>query len=357
MATSPKQRTPKKTKALATRPPVDPEQRVVAVTGAYSYIGAELCKRLERDRRYYKVLAIDVRKPTFPLGKTQYHRVDLTNPTADDELATIFAREGVDTVVHAAYLSAPTHASAWAHELESIGTMHVLNATAECRVPKLVVWSQTVVYGAHPANPNFLTEEHELRGDKARARFVRDKVEAERQVRRFRKENAETCVTVLRTAPTLGPTIRNFTTRFFARPVAPILMGFDPLMQLVHERDVTDAFVLAVDGTFPGEFNIVGDGVLPYTTILAMMGKVPIPMPHFIAYPISQALWATQIFDSPPNFLDFLRFLCVADGAKAKRVMGWKPRYDIKATIADFLGVRDSQHEPAAPRAAATGGV
>jgi UDP-glucose 4-epimerase len=317
----------------------DPEQRVVAVTGAYSFIGAELIKRLERDRRYYKILACDVRKPTFPLHKTQFHRIDLTNPTADDELATIWRREGVDTVVHAAFLSAPTHASAWAHELESIGTMHVLNAAAECRVRKLVVWSQTVVYGASPLNPNFLSEEHELAGVHSRSRFVRDKAEAEKQVRRFRKENGEISVTVLRTAATLGPTIRNFATRFFSRPVAPTLMGYDPLMQFVHERDVTDAFELAVSGNFPGEFNIVGDGVLPFSTILAMMGKIPLPMPHFLAKPLSQALWATQVFDSPPNFLDFLRFLCVADGEKGKRVMGFHPRYGIKAIVQDFLGI------------------
>src|SRR5262249_56726982 len=85
--------------------------------------------------------------------------------------------------------------------------------------------------------------------------------------------------------------------------------------------------------------NIVGDGVLPYSTILAMMGKVPVPLPHFVAYPLSRTLWATQIFDSPPHFLDFLRFLCVADGAKAKRVMGFSPVFDIKATIHDFLGI------------------
>ena len=71
-----------------------------------------------------------------------------------------------------------------------------------------------------------------------------------------------------------------------------------------------------------------------------MMGKVPLPVPHFLAYRVSQALWMTQVFDAPPNFLDFLRFLCVADGAKVKRVMGFQPRYDIKETINDFLGVR-----------------
>jgi UDP-glucose 4-epimerase len=328
-----------KKKALVPRPPFDPEQRVVAVTGAYSFIGAELLKRLERDRRYYKLLAVDVRKPAFAMHKTQFHKIDLTLPTADADLAAVLKREGVDTVVHAAFLSSPTHSAAWAHELESIGSMHVLNAVAESNVRKLVVWSQTVVYGAHPANPNFLTEDHELRGGSSKSRFVRDKVEVERQVRRFRGENLDTIVTVLRTAATLGPTIRNFATRFFQRPVAPTLMGFDPLMQLVHERDVVEAFVRAVEADSPGEFNIVGDGVLPYSTILAMMGKVPIPMPHFLAYPLSQALWATQIFDSPPNFLDFLRYLCVADGEKAQRVLGFVPKYDIKATIHDFLGL------------------
>jgi UDP-glucose 4-epimerase len=341
--TKKKDKTSAKKKALVPQAPFDPEQRVVAITGAYSFIGAELIKRLERDRRYYKVLAIDVRKPTFPMHKTQFHKIDLTLPTADADLAAVLKREGVDTVVHAAFLSSPTHAAAWAHELESIGTMHVLNAVAECSVRKLVVWSQTVVYGAHPLNPNFLTEDHELRGASSRSRFVKDKVEVERQVRRFHGENPDTIVTTLRTAATLGPTIRNFATRFFARPLAPVLMGYDPLMQLVHERDVVDAFVLAVEGDHPGEFNVVGDGVLPYSTILAMMGKVPVPMPHFLAYPLSQALWATQVFDSPPNFLDFLRYLCVADGEKARRVLGFAPQHDIKATIQDFLGVAPAQ--------------
>jgi UDP-glucose 4-epimerase len=83
----------------------------------------------------------------------------------------------------------------------------------------------------------------------------------------------------------------------------------------------------------------VGDGVLPYSTVLALMGKIPLPMPSFVAYPLSQALWMTQIFDSPPNFLDFLRYLCVADGTRAKRLMGFAPRRDIKQTVNDFIGV------------------
>ncbi len=312
--------------------------RTVAITGARGFLGSEVVKRLEEDRRYDRIIALDIKKPDVPLDKTRFYKLDLTLPTADADLASLLQREKVDSLFHAAFLSSPTHQVAWAHELEDIGTMHVLNACAEARIDKLVVSSTTLVYGPSAHNPNFLAEEHEPRGN-PQWPFIQDKVNAELQVRRFRKENPETRVSVLRAAPILGPTAQNFVTRFFSRPVAPVLMGYDPLLQFVHETDVIDAFKLALDGDFPGVFNIVGDGVLPYSTVLALMGKLPLPMPTFVAKSLARALWATQIVSEPPAFLNLLRFLCVADGTKARAVMGFQPRYDIKSTILDFLGV------------------
>src|SRR5262249_10053801 len=194
----------------------------------FPFRGPGAYERLRGDRRFYKVVAIDIRKPSFPLTKTQFHKVDLTLPTADAEIAAILKREQVETFVHAAFLSSPTHNSAWAHEFENIGTVHVLNAASESAIRKFILWSGTVVYGAHPLNPNFLTEEHELRGH-PRSRFINDKLEAERETQKFVREHREVIVTVLRTAPILGPRIRNYVTRFFARPIAPMLMGYDPL--------------------------------------------------------------------------------------------------------------------------------
>lgn len=320
-------------------------KRVVAVTGAASFLGRELIRRLEADRRYTKVLAIDLRKPAVPLAKTQHHRIDLTLPSADGDLAALWTREQVDTVVHAAFLSTPTHSATWAHELEVIGTMYVLNACGAARVRKLVLSSTTLCYGARPDNPNFLDERHELRGH-PRSRFVTDKLEAERLTQRFAGENRDTVVTILRSAATLGPTIGNFASRFFARPVCPVLMGYDPLLQLLHESDAVDGFELAVRLDRPGAYNLVSPGVLPYSTILALMGRLPLPMPTFFAYPLSRALWLTQAFDSPPSFLDLLRYLCVADGAKAERELGFRPRYDIRATILDFLGLLPESERP-----------
>ena len=330
-----------------------PDSRVVAITGACGFIGSELIRRLEEDHRYSLVLAFDIRKPSFPLSKTQFHKIDLTLPGADAEIASVLDREKADTFVHAAFLSNPTHQSAWAHELENIGTIQALNACSEHRIARFVLWSLTACYGARATNPNFLRESADLRGHPG-SRAITDRIEAEKEARRFRKENPGTTVTVLRTANILGPRIRNFIGRFLSRPAAPVLMGWDPLMQLVHEDDVIDAFKIAVDGPtgddagFDGELNIVGEGVLPYTTILAMLGRIPLPMPHFVAYPMSRLLWMTQVFDAPPSFLEFLRYLCVADGDKARRVMGFEPRFDIKSIILDFLGM-PSQAEEFAP--------
>src|SRR5580698_10771633 len=180
--------------------------RVVAVTGACTFLGGELLRRLEEDPRYSRVLALDVRPPpqASPSGKIEFIKIDLTQPSVDGELATLLQRAGVDTFVHGAFLSHPTHAAEWAHELEDVGTMHVLNACAGVEPRRFVMISTTLVYGANAKNPNFLTEDAELRGHRD-SRFVNDKVRAERPVARFAKEHTGVEVCVLRFAPILGP--------------------------------------------------------------------------------------------------------------------------------------------------------
>lgn len=313
--------------------------RVVAVTGACTFLGTELLRRLEEDPRYDRVLALDVRPPPLtPGGKIEFVRLDLTQPTVDGDLATLLQRHAVEIFVHGAFLSHPTHAVEWAHELEDVGTMHVLNACAGVEPRRLVMVSTTLVYGAHPKNPNFLVEDAELRGHRD-SRFVNDKLRAEKQVQRFAKEHPNVEVCILRFAPILGPTISNMFTRFFARPVAPVMMGHDPLMQFVHEQDAAYALQRAVESRAVGPFNIVGKGVLPYTTVLALLGRVPVPMPQLVARQLSKVLWATQLSGSPPSFLDFLLYLCVADGSRARRELGFSAQLSIKRTVLDFLGM------------------
>ncbi len=331
-----------------TRP--NPNARVVAVTGACTFLGSELIKRLEEDPHCARIVALDVRQPDLPLEKTTFSQVDLTLPSAGATLAEVLRRESVDTVVHGAFLSYPTHATGWAHELEDIGTMHVLNACAEVLPARFILISTTMVYGASPDNPAYITEDRPLEPNH-RSRYLDDRVRAELQVSRFAAENPAVSVAVLRFAPVLGPTVTNMFTRFFSRPVVPVMMGHDPLLQFIHEADAVWALKLALDSDAQGPFNIIGKGVLPYATVLAYMGRLPLPVPYALARPATKALWATQVLDSPPAMLRFLRYLCVADGSRASEALGYSPRFSIRRTIKDFLGLTGEDDAPDVIRA------
>jgi UDP-glucose 4-epimerase len=118
------------------------------------------------------------------------------------------------------------------------------------------------------------------------------------------------------------------------------MMGFDPLVQFLHEVDAIAAFKLAIDRDHPGTFNVVADGVLPLSTVIKLAGRLALPVPHPIAGPIGAALWVAQLADAPPSFIPYLRFLCVADGAKAKDKMGFLPAYTTREAILDFTNAQ-----------------
>jgi UDP-glucose 4-epimerase len=312
---------------------------VVAITGASSFLGRNLVGMLEEDEQVRRIVSLDVESPRTAGQKTRLYDVDLTQPTAEERVAEIFAAEGVDTVAHMAFFMSPSHAAPYAHELESVGTMHVLNAARRTRVRKLVLRSTTLLYGAHPTNPNFLTETHQLRARKSEP-FFADKMEAEADVRRFDKPGRGRVVTILRTAPILGPTVRNYVTRYLSHRMVPTIMGFDPLVQFVHEADAVAAFKLAIDRDTPGVYNIVGDGVLPLSTVIKLSGRLSLPVPRSLANTAIGILWLAQLCEAPPALLDYLQYICVADGDLAKKAMGFSPVYTSREALIDYASAQ-----------------
>ncbi len=313
--------------------------QVVAVTGAAAFLGRNLIGLLEEDDRVRRIVSIDVESPTTAGQKSRIYDVDLTQPTAEERVAEIFAAEGVDTLVHLGFLASPTYTTAWAHEFESVGTMHLLNASRRTQVRKVVMRSQVLLYGAHPTNPNYLTEKHPLRASRKEP-FFADKMEAEADVLRYAKPDKDRIVTILRTAPILGPTIRNYVTRYLSHRFTPTILGFDPLCQFVHEADAVAAFKLAVDRDTPGIFNIVGDGVLPLSTVVMLAGRVALPLPRPLLQMVASAAWVAQLSEAPASFLDYLQYLCVADGDAAREDMGFTPVYTTREALIDYASAQ-----------------
>jgi UDP-glucose 4-epimerase len=309
--------------------------RSVAITGAHTFLGRNLLRLIEEDERIRRIVVIDGEPPQGAGVKTRSYAVDRTQPNASARIAEILAAESVEAFVHLGFLETPARSAAWAHEYESVGTLNVLNACREQRIKKLVLGSSALLYGPHFDNPQFLRETAPLRGVFGAA-FFADKIDAERQVEAFSREQGDACVTVLRFAPLLGPTVETYITRWLARKFVPTLLGYDPLLQFVHEADAVFALKLALDRDVPGVFNIVGDGVLPASTIVKLVGRSALPLPHFLARRLTALLWLAGACEVPAQMLRFLRHLCVADGEKAKRELGFMPSYTTREAILAF---------------------
>lgn len=311
--------------------------RSIAVTGANTFLGRNLIGLLEEDERVGRVVVLDVKSPNTVGAKSAFYEIDLVVPAVESRAAEILHAENVDTLVHLAFTENPTQATAWAHELESLGTMHLLAACRKHPLRKLILRSTVLVYGPHPSNPNFLTEDHPKRGMHG-SHFVEDKLDVEAQVAKFIEERPECCATILRLAPILGPTVDNYLARWLSRRLVPTVMGHDPLMQFLHEVDAVAALKLAIDRDVAGAFNIVGEGVLPISTVIKLAGRLGFPIPYPIFRRIAALLWVAQLSEAPQAFVSALRYLCVADGARARTVLGFRPAYSTRDAVLDFEG-------------------
>ncbi len=146
----------------------------------------------------------------------------------------------------------------------------------------------------------------------------------------------DTEVTVLRPCWIMGPTYWDFVSRFFSRPVVPMLLGYDPLMQFVHEDDCLHVFERATLNPHPGVFNVTGRGVLPLSTILSLAGKRSLPLPPPLLYRMAYYPSQGQTGDPPAGFYDYLRYLWVADGIRGWETFG-EPVYSTKEAWISFV--------------------
>jgi len=311
----------------------------IAITGASSFLGERFLRRLIRDGHGDDIVVIDVAEPSISEGSIHFRKVDLTEPAADQAMLDLLKADDIETLVHLAFFTSPRRDTTNAHELESIGTLAVLAAAAAANVKNFVMRSFTSVYGARGENPALIRETMPLPA-RAPLGWLRDKVEAEEHAASFARRYPEMAVRVLRFAPLLGPYVRTFYTRIFDRRLVPTLMGYDPLLQLLHPDDAEEALALATYSTARGAFNITPRGVLALATLIHLSGKVPAPVPHLAAYVAVDALYAAGIVEAPSGFIDYVRYPFIADGEKAKLDLGFVAKYSSREALDSYIAYR-----------------
>ncbi len=301
------------------------KKRIVMVTGVAAYWGARVAARLVEQPELY-VLGLDSKLPAKEIRGLDFVQADIRNPL----LSELLKEERVDTLCHLVFEESLTPSES-TFDLNVMGTMKALGACAEAGVHKAVLKSSTLVYGAQPTNSGFLREDHPLHGSKKYG-SIRDCAEIEAFVNGFRGQAPETLVTSLRFAHIVGPNADTPMTRFLREEDAVVLLGFDPMMQIIHENDVVGALVHAVLHDVPGAFNVAAAKSLPLWKLMGLASKAAIPVLHPIAY------WSVSLLGPrlAPIDLDYLRYPCVGDLEKMRTELEFTPQYTAQETLREF---------------------
>jgi UDP-glucose 4-epimerase len=266
------------------------------------------------------VIGLDAEPPKEEIQRLDFVQADVRNPL----LADLLRREGVDGVCHLAFQETARY-NEGAFDFNVMGTVKVMGAAAESGVRQVVWMSSTMVYGAHPDNSAFLKEDSALRGSRSDG-SNRYRLEIESFLNGFRRQAPDLSAAVLRFASIAGPTAPTPLNDYLRKPAAPILVGFDPMLQVIHEDDVVEAIAHTVLVGADGAFNIAADPPLPLLRILGRAGKLPLPVLH----PIAERTRLRGLSPIPPSYL---RYRWVADVTAMQEQLGFVPQFGATEAI------------------------
>ncbi len=318
--------------------------RVVAVTGAAGNLGRLVVDRLLAAESVERVVAIDRHA-----GK----RVDARlSWIAADVRDVEFARHlsGVDAVLHLAFIVERGSRDQRLTEAVNVdGTRNVAAAVATAGVRQLVFASSVGAYGVRRENEGLaLTEEAPLHGDRG-FYYTRHKAITDRMLEAFAAEHPDIAVARLRPTLFLGPATDPRRVASLRAPALLYPSGPAVPVQVTHESDVAEAFVLALEREARGAFNVAANDPLPMTRWGAAIGKPAIPIPRAAISAYGLAYRRGLVDVDPAWVTEFADLPLIASSEKIRRELGWTPRFDSTAAV-----LRAIAHRPTAAASRAT---
>lgn len=312
--------------------------RRILITGIASPQGTELARRLEADPAVEYLAGIDTRPPRSSLERTDFIEADIRNPV----IAKLIPPTEVDTVVHNQIVrrAGPGTSARAAHDINVIGSLQLLAACERTpTVRAIVIRGSAGIYGAEPAAPQFFTEEM-TRLYPLRTRFQRDVGEIENLFETYRRRHPHVICTMLRYQPSIGPSLDTQFTRYLSMAVVPTILGFDPRVQLVHERDAIDSFVAAVKNPVRGAVNVAGPGTIGLTRMVRLAGKLTVPIAAPLFGSTTAAARRLGLLDFSADFRRLLRYGRGVDTSRLIEDIGFEPRYSTAEAVAEYAATR-----------------
>jgi UDP-glucose 4-epimerase len=311
------------------------------ITGINGGLAQLVAERLRLDG--HEVVGVDYRpfKRVIPIEIPVYQAS--YNKTRIED---VFRRHKFDGVFHLGRVGNLKEDPKKRFDLNVIGSRKLMDLCLKYEIKRLLVLSTFHIYGAHPYNHIPIHEDEPLRAAQTFPPLI-DAVQLDNQSLTWIYQHRHTHTVMLRPCNVVGPHLQNAMSQFLRLKTAPYLIGFNPMLQFIHEEDLRDAILLAFFGEAVGVYNVAGSGAMPYRTALDLTGARQIPITAGLAwlYLKTSALLGPQV---PSYLIDFFKYPCLIADGLFRQDFGYAPKLGMAQTI---LGTKGDglSHDAAVP--------
>ena len=325
----------------------------VAVVGATGNAGTAVLSALHETPEVDSILAIARRAPDIekaPYNACDWASIDIGGAVDEDEARADLraAFDGVDTVIHLAWLIQPNSQRDLLRRVNVLGTAHVAQAAAEAGVGHLIVATSIASYspdsGGEPRDESWPT------GGIPTSHYSVDKAAQERFLDDFSLAYPQITVTRIRPALIFQALASSEIQRYFlgdkvpvhllskgTPPVLPLPEDLDTI-QAVHADDLGTAFAAAVVTRAPGAFNICADDTLTADSVATILGGSRIVrLPTALVRTALAASHKTGMVAMDEGWLDMGVSVPVMDNSRAKTELGWQPQHSAADALRELI--------------------
>ena len=297
----------------------------VLIVGVAGGLGRMVARRLlER----HEVVGVDRDSWTARPPGVPFYAVDIRKRAFED----VFRKEQPTAVVHLGFVRHFRSRPEERYDVNVRGTRRLLAHCQTYGVQQLVVLSSGYVYGALNDSPYFMDELAPLSGSRNYPE-IRDLVEVDTITGEYMWEHPEVRTVILRPVNTLGYYVQTAIGTYLSMRRVIVMTGFNPMLQFIHEEDLTEAIALCIEGELKGKFNVVGAGEVPLRTAIRETGGKPLSLPEPLARPLIARLHRAGLFPFPAGALDYIKFPCTLSGARFAEATGFRHTFGLIETF------------------------
>ncbi|WP_029888549.1 NAD-dependent epimerase/dehydratase family protein [Polycyclovorans algicola] len=292
--------------------------RTILVTGAAGALARRVVSLLGAN---HHVIAVDFRRQVDCPEATASYSLDVHARGFEE----IFRRHDIDTVIHIGRVFGHEQSRQNRYNANVLGSKRLFELSRKHGVRQVMVHSTYFVYGAARFNPALMDEDTPLKASEVSHDLV-DAVELENLTQIYLRKYPELNITLLRPCNILGPGVRNSLSLLLSRRLAPVLIGYAPLMQFLHVDDMAEALVRACEVNRPGVYNVAPAEWMTYPDAVVQSGcrRLPLVLPGRLPQLMGQVLNRRAFL--PPYLVNYLKYPVVIDGTLFRDTFDWRPK-------------------------------